>query len=566
MAGWFGFRLGVGAISAPLVLGLLGGPASGPAVGAGIGPASSHAPLPLFDLSALPQEAIDTIPLAVDFALDGDLAEWRSRPTDQVLRGTATTPQALVWLGQVPTGIVVAAEVRGASQDSPDPARLSIWLSDADSPILPPIGWGHQFGFETLNDEAECGQMDWGEEGRELCVRWYGAQVTHRESLKPLLARRWSVSVASPETIRENLADPAFEGLDPGIREKLAPLEPAGSPTVRSRPIAGAESALGLEILIPWDAFPPVRPLDLDAVILGVAWDSGTGSRSGDGDPARRRMLAAPLRHRLTACGYGLREIALFDRPEISVRLPSEEAALFMIPDRSLELRRLIVLDNEAHGYQYDPDSTVVSPAAFEADYSSIDLGEGESLCTPFLTYRKEERVSSAAAQTRTGEGSPWELLVDSRHLETRRLEDGDWLVKQGPRVWWTYYGSGQCGACPRAGIDLFHVEAATGRVTPALSVVTVAAGDGNDIEIDLSPDWLGVTVYRSVTDWDIEPPSTTWKATRYCFRDAGDAGPSGGEPPKVDDPPGYEVCGEEESVPEPPKQLRLRYAEFFEP
>jgi hypothetical protein len=249
-----------------------------------------------------------------------------------------------------------------------------------------------------------------------------------------------------------------------------------------------------------------------------------------------------------------LQEIALFDRPEVSVRLPSERAALLMIPDRSQELVRLVVLDNEARGYQYEPDPAAVSPAAFEADYSSIDLGEGEFLCTPFLTYRKGELVSAAAAQTGTGEGSPWELLVDSRHLETRRLDDGDLLVKQGPRVWWSYYGSGQCGACPRAGIDLYHIEAATGRVTPALNVVTVASGDGNDIEIDLSPDWLGVTVYRSMTDWDIEPPSTTWKATSYCFQDSGDAGPS------------YEVCGEEEPVPEPAKRLRLRYTEFFEP
>jgi len=93
-----------------------------------------------------------------------------------------------------------------------------------------------------------------------------------------------------------------------------------------------------------------------------------------------------------------------------------------------------------------------------------------------------------------------------------------------------------------------------------------VAAGDGNDIEIDLSPDWLGVTVYRSMTDWDVEPPSTTWKATRYCFRDGPDAGPSGDEAPATDDPPSYEVCGKEEPVPEPPKRLRLRYGEVFEP
>ena len=96
--------------------------------------------------------------------------------------------------------------------------------------------------------------------------------------------------------------------------------------------------------------------------------------------------------------------------------------------------------------------------------------------------------------------------------------------------------------------------------------MATVASGDGNDIEIDVSDDWLEVTVYRSSTDWDIEPPSTTWTETRYCFDDGGEAGPSGREPPTDDDSPGYEVCGEKAPVPEPPKRLRLRYAEFFEP
>jgi hypothetical protein len=563
-----GLRLGVGGIGALLLIGPFGNPVPDLVSDPGRG-----RPLASRSLSGdTPQEVVDTIPLVVEFSLDGDLAEWRSRVPGQVLPATVVTPQTLVWLGQVPAGVVVAAEVRGAARARPDPARFSIELSDADPPVLPPIGWGHQFGFETLDEEAECWQMDLGDDGGDICVPWFRAQVAHREALQPLLARRWSVSVEDPDGMREDLAHPAFEGLAPGIREKLAPLEPVGSPTARSRPIAGAEAALGLEILIPWDAFPPVRPLDLEAVILGVGWDAGTGSRSGDGDPARRRMLAAPLRHRLTACGYGLREIALFDRPEVSVRLPSEHAALFMIPDRSLELHRLIVIDNEAHGYQYEPDSTMLSPAVFEADYSSIGLGEDESLCTPFLTYRKGERVSEAAARTGTGEGSPWEFLVDSRHLETRQLEDGDWLVKQGPRVWWSYYGSGQCGACPRAGIDLFHVEVATGRLTPALSVVTVASGDGNDIEIDLSDDWLEVAVYRSMTDWEIEPPTTTWKVTRYCFQEGDDPGltgdepPGAADPPTADDAPRYEVCGEEEPVPEPPKRLRLRYGEMFEP
>jgi hypothetical protein len=466
------------------------------------------------------------------------------------------TPQALVWIGQVDGGLAVAAEIRpGGASDGAD-AWLSIWLADADSPALPPIGWGHQFGFETLENEAECETMEWGEDLQAFCAQWYRDQVEHRRSLAPLFERRWVVSAQAPESPTETLARPAFAGLTAEVRSKLEPLEPSSGPEARARPLAGTPSALGLEVLVPWEAFPPVKALDLSAVRVSVdlvAGEAGSGLAVPTG--LLPRALPAPPAHRLTPCGYGIRQIAIFSEPQVSVRLPSDRAGLYMIPARSGDLRRLIVIDNEAGGYQYEPDSTSVSPAAFEAEYSALELGGNEVLCGPFLAHKRGERVSDTVEGTRSGEENPWPFLVDARHMETRQLADGDWLVKEGPRVWWSYYGSGQCGACPRVGVRVHHVDTETGAVTETLAFTQLAGSGVSDVEIEVSEDWLDVIAYELVADWEEDPPERHWKATRYCFRDAAE-----GQRPR------YDVCGVEEPVPEPPKQLRLQYEELLDP
>ncbi len=498
----------------------------------------------------------DTIPRVADFILDGELGEWRMRSTDQVLPATSTMPQALVWIGQVDGGLAVAVEIRATGAPGGEDARLSVWLADADPPTLPPVGWGHQFGFETLESEAECETMEWGEDLQAFCAEWFRDQVEHRADLAPLFERRWVVSVRTPESPTETLARPAYVALAPEVRSKLEPLEPLSDPAARGGSIAGTPGALGLEVLVPWEAFPPVKALDLTAVRVSVgliAGDTGTGHPLPEG--LLPRPLAEPLAHRLTPCGYGIRQIAIFSEPRIGARLPSDQAGLYMVPDRSGELRRLIVIDNEARGYQYEPEATSVSPAAFVADYHALELAGDEVLCGPFLAHKGGERVSDTVEGTRSGEESPWPFLVDARHVETRQLADGDWLVKEGPRAWWTYYGSGQCGACPRIGVRIYHVDTGTGVVTETLGFTQLAGGGVSDVEIEVSEDWLEVTAFELVADWEKDPPETHWRATRYCFRDA-----AAGQRPR------YDVCGEEEPVPEPPKRLRLQYEELLDP
>ena len=127
--------------------------------------------------------------------------------------------------------------------------------------------------------------------------------------------------------------------------------------------------------------------------------------------------------------------------------------------------------------------------------------------------------------------------------------------MKEGPRVWFSYYGSGQCGACPRVGVRVHHIDAESGAVTEALAYARVADAGSSDVEIEVSEDWGEITAYESITDWEVEPPETHWRATRFCFRDAED-----GQRPR------YDVCGEDEPVSEPPERLRLRYKGMFDP
>lgn len=487
------------------------------------------------------------IPYVDDFVHDGHVGEWRARPIDRVLSATDGTPQALLWTGRVAQGLVVAAEVRYGGGVAGD-VHLRVGLAGADSVRLPPIGWGHQFGFEVLEGAEDC-------EGRELvedvegCRAWYERQRAHRSRLPALFARDWRIPLGRPEDLREAGAHPMIVALPAPARASLSGLAPASSPSAKGRPIAGTEGGVGLEILIPWAAFPPVRAPDLEAVRLRVEWlDTAGAGEPGwwpRGVPARR--LERPLRHRVTPCDYGIAGVFI-ERAGGRLRRPaSPTARVYMIPDGSADLRELIVLDNEAAGYLYDPLPETFSPAAYRTSYEVLDVGRDERLCTPTLALARGGERISPPDWTATGEGDPFALEVDAGELDVRRAPEGDLLVKSGPRVLWSYYGSGQCGACPRVGLDMFRVSTADGEIRPLLRIHEVAEPGASDVEILVGDDWGTIELYKSATAWDEDPPVVTWSVTRFC---------------RASDPGGaaYENCGEERDVPEPPRRLRSRY------
>jgi hypothetical protein len=494
------------------------------------------------------------IPWVDDFVHDGNVGEWRARPIDRILPADTIRPQALLWLGTVDEGLVVAAEIRTGATIRAD-AVLEIGLTGPDSLVLPPFGWGHQFGFEVVTDSAGCAALAPGVDAAS-CNAWLARQRIYRRALPRLFQRDWRVPVMRPDEVVEVRARPAFDRFSPGVRSRIAALEPRGRLRVLGRPIAGTEGGLGLEVLIPWTSFPPVRAPDLVAVRLRVEWAAGESVAPGDADWGRattRRALARPLAHRITPCDYGLAGVLIPGGMGRSSRAASPDAVPYMIPEGSGDLRSLIVLDNEAAGYQYDPDSASVSPAAFATTYEVQDLGRDERLCTPHLALVRGGERLTAPDWTTTGERNPFAALVDPRELQVRRLDNGDLIAMNGPLVEWSYYGSGQCGGCPRVGMDVFHLSATTGEVTPSFQLLEIAEPDASDVEIEVSDDWRTVTVFRSRVDFDRDPSVATWSSRTYCAED---------DPAAEDEPWHYRECGREGAVPEPPNRLRRRYSE----
>ena len=491
------------------------------------------------------------IPDVDDFVHDGQVGEWRARPIDRVLDSSDGLPRALVWVGRVREGVVVAAEIR-SGLTAGSGATLRIGLAGPDSIRLPPMGWGHQFGVEVLADSTGCDDPEYAAEESEACRRWVARQVRHRARLPILFEREWRVPLATPDAVEEVRAGPAFAGLGRAARDRLGPLRPRGAPTALMRGVAGTEGGVGLEVLIPWGSFPPVSAPALAAARIRVDWaDPDSAAAAGPWvGAASPRPFAGPLVQKITPCEYGLEGLLIPGEDGRFARPAGEGAVPYMIPEASGDLRSLIVLDNEAAGYQYAPDPQGLSPAAYELWYSVLDVGRGERLCAPLLALARAGSRVTPPDWTRTGEGDPFARQVDLPELETRRLDDGDFLVKSGPRVRWSFYGSGQCGACPRVGVDFFRVSADSGVVTSLLSILEIAEPESRDIELEVADDWTTVTLYRSETNWDTDPPAVRWDAMRFCRT----------PPPPGEEPAGFEPCGQEIDVAEPPRRLRGRY------
>ena len=489
------------------------------------------------------------IPYVEEFRHDGNVGEWRARPVDRILPAVGRIPQALLWVGQVAEGIVVAAEIR-SGVDRDDRATLRVGLRGGGDIALPPIGWGHQFGFVTLETPDDCGEQEFVGDAT-ACEVWFARQQDFRGELIRLFEREWRLTLASPDAVSEVRATAAYTGLPEIARDAIAPLAPRGRPVARTRPIVGTEGGLGVELLIPWSAFPPVPAMRLAALYLALDWVDPSAPPGDAGSILRAglRPLQRPMDHVITPCGYGLEGVLIPGDEGRYSRPASDGAVSYMVPEESGDLRRLIVLDNVAEGYLYDPTVRTWSPAAFEPEFEVMDIGRGERICTPILAFARDGERVGGEGWTETGAGDWFGLQVDPREIDVRRLDDGDVLVKSGARVAWSYFGSGQCGGCPRVGLDLFHISRRTGTITPALRFLGVAEPTVRDIEIDVSDDWSTVTIYQSEPRFEGDDIRLDWRLTRYCMTES------------VETPLAYETCGEETSVPEPEVRLRRLYS-----
>jgi hypothetical protein len=397
--------------------------------------------------------------------------------------------------------------------DLPHGDRIEVSIADVAPVHLPPVGWGHQFGYEFLSREGDCltREGDTTATGRRRCTEWFRQQTSHREKLGQLFARRWAIA---PSIVEETFARPAFAALDENARAAVAPLAPNGLPTARFTTTA---AGYAFEIAIPWSALPPLQSVRVNELRLVVdvrtgAARSTTSPNAALADPSTlpRVALSAPRTYDVTPCRADFVKPIVQSGPGRDFVNASDSARVYFMPSASLQLTRAIVVDAPAQGYQYEPDSTLVSPIASTMTFWVKSLGNGEVLCGPYLAYRRGERI------TRSGQVVD---LPDS--LTSRRLAAGDVLVKSGPRVMSSYFGSGQCGACPRVVLEMFHLSRATGAITQSFSYFGIAEPENTDMDVVVSPSWGEITIYEGKTDFDSQPSRMRWKATTYCFRAA---------------------------------------------
>src|SRR5260370_27221814 len=95
--------------------------------------------------------------------VEGFINEYASGPPEIVL-----TPQGegarkgRLWIRNIGKGLLIAGDIEGGPPDFPRDKdsllakdHVEIWLTAGVDPVLPPIGWGHQFGENTLADGAD---------------------------------------------------------------------------------------------------------------------------------------------------------------------------------------------------------------------------------------------------------------------------------------------------------------------------------------------------------------------------------------------------------------------------
>jgi len=124
-----------------------------------------------------------------DYKFDGRVQEWAGvAPTL-----TLTAPDnrhAVVWVRQVPEGLLVAGKVDCALD------HIDIWLAPAEPPEFPPYGWRNQFGGAEYESSKACDDPEAsGAIGdKAKCHAWFERTDLHRSRLLSTFTRHYQMT------------------------------------------------------------------------------------------------------------------------------------------------------------------------------------------------------------------------------------------------------------------------------------------------------------------------------------------------------------------------------------
>lgn len=477
------------------------------------------------------------VPEMLGRGLGMPVTAYTGRPADLTLipHGDAAR-HGKIWLQNIGEGLLIVGEVEGATPDFPasdnqilGKDHIEVWLADGNDPELPAIGWGNQFNQVVLPNGADsCGEWATKQAGdtpaapsaagaEKRCRAWAEKQIPYRTYLARLFVRQWLVA---PDHSVESFARPAFDQIAarfvgdrqsnsvPTDDQAPTPLEPLGQLQTRFGPGAN-HAGYTFEILIPYSAFPPISTTALRDVRLMVdvfnappagktvgAYSTTAPARVW-AKPASFNHLALdpPQQFHLTPC----------DLPLAGTDKYGDMHPGWFIPKAAQDAEfesDAFVLVNDGAGYQYEPEN--LSPVARPIHYFWHGIGGSEYVCGPYLSYRRGD------------EKLDFDIGVDHDGFDAHRLPGGDLLIKVGPRVYGSEFGSGQCGACPRTDLRIYRLGPDfKPKEMLALSDV-VDTGSGVSQDFSVSRDWSKVVQYDQAA-MDEQGKPGAWSSTTWC-------------------------------------------------
>ncbi len=132
--------------------------------------------------------------------------------------------------------------------------------------------------------------------------------------------------------------------------------------------------------------------------------------------------------------------------------------------------------------------------------------------------------------------------VVGEEGFDAKRLPENTLLIKSGPRVYGSEFGSGQCGACPRMEMRIFAVNQDF-KLYKALDLGGIIDTNGQSEDFSLTNDWARVTQFLEAQQTDAGEAGL-WSSTTWCLKHLE-----------------YEKCEEKQNVqsPSPPLLQELR-------
>jgi hypothetical protein len=462
-------------------------------------------------------------------------------------------------------GLYIAGKVDGGQPHFPftrdlipSKDHIEIWLAGSRDVEMPPIGWGNQFEQITLPKGAESCE-DWAKntEGRGVdnvkrCQEWAESQVRYRQYFKRLFVRQW---ILAPREQMEVYATPAFEHIANRYSDHFDKVDEIMKPRGNLLLSVFDEPwGYSFQVLIPFDAFPPLPKLDTGELhlLLDVFSAAPAGKKMGaysTSSPARiwgktstfnTLRLDPPFSFSMTACELPLGETAeeRDDHRTWFFPIIERNGSLSYSVYKSLpNVTDSFVVENISGCGNWDPGG--LSPWVRTTHHFSMGTRReiGVWVCGPNLTIAKG------------GKSESFPYVISDEGLDYKQMPDGDLLLKFGPHVTW---GTGcyQGGGAPTTDLKIFDLSKDM-KLRPALSLGTTV--DGFHLisqDFTISPDWSQVTDYEDIKGG---AESDSWSSTTWCLKAKSQKDQAGGYV--------YEKCGEKENVqpPNPPVLKELR-------